>query len=98
LRPGRARTAAVGDTITAEGSVKNNIDHYLLAAVRLTLTLPGGRSRSVRALVPLAAGQKIAKSVSFVNQSWMPEGMYALRIAATDANGTSHARATVTLV
>jgi len=93
-----ATTAAVGDTVTARGSARNNTSSTIVAAIRITLVAPDGSKRSVRFVRELAPGQRVSRSYSFVDQAWMPTGTYKLRVAATDANGTSAATSRIAFV
>jgi hypothetical protein len=91
-------TAAVGDTVTARGCVQNNTSSPVLARIRITLVAPDGTKHSLAYYRELAAGQRACRSYSFVDQAGMPTGTYKLRVAATDANGTSAATSKITFV
>jgi uncharacterized protein YfaS (alpha-2-macroglobulin family) len=85
--------ATVGDTVTVVTSVTNNTARSRTVTVILTLTTPSGETYSESRRVTLASHETITDSFSYVVDPSYPTGLYRLRIAARNAQGTSRATA-----
>ena len=87
-----------GDTLTVSGSITNNLTKKQRYRIELTLTLPSGASFSIRKSARFGPGKTISLSTSFTVPFFLPPGEYSLTLSATNANGTSSATATTTVL
>jgi hypothetical protein len=91
-------TAMAGDRVRAAASVRNATDRRQLIRITLALTPPGGET--LRLSYPFLIGAQRTASVSLTLPilRFVPPGEYTLGVSASNANGTSSADASITIV
>lgn len=90
--------AAVGNTVTYKYSFTNNTTRKLSIQVTLQLVDPSGQTTTSAGSLTLQPGQTVSETGSYTDQASFATGTYSLIASASDANGTSSATATITLI
>lgn len=91
-------TATNGQVVTATETVKNTASVKRTVSLTGTVTTPDGRTLSRSGTIVLKPGQTSTQRQTYTVSPSDPRGTYALRLDASDRNGTSSATATVTYV
>ena len=87
--------ATVGDTVTVASSVRNNTARARSVTITYTLEDPAGGSQTHSETVRIGAHKTFSRSFSYVVDPSYQKGVYALRVSATNARGTSSATASL---